>query len=127
MIFNLLTTFFVSKFAVESQKEKEQKARKHQLLQKVVGLSKERKKKVKLAWVLTLFWFLVGFGPFATIGNDLFSNPNTPSLWAPFGLPSIWVWQLMFLVYGVFVMWFLAFHMGMSEPIGPEKVKSQPK
>ena len=127
IFFNLLTTFFVSKFSVESQAEKEKKNRKHQLLQEVVGLSKERKNKVKLAWGLTLFWFLVGFGPFATIGNDLFSNPNTPSLWAPFSLPSIWVWQLLFLGYGIFVMWFLAFHMGMSEPINPEKVKSQPK
>ena len=127
IFFNLLTTFFVSKFSVESQAEKEKKNRKHQLLQEVVGLSKERKNKVKLAWALTLFWFLVGFGPFATIGNDLFSNPNTPSLWGPFSLPSIWVWQLLFLGYGIFVMWFLAFHMGMSEPINPEKVKSQPK
>ena len=127
IFFNLLTTFFVSKFSVESQGEKEKKNRKHQLLQEVVGLSKERKNKVKLAWALTLFWFLVGFGPFATIGNDLFSNPNAPSLWAPFSLPSIWVWQLLFLGYGIFVMWFLAFHMGMSEPIDPEKVKSQPK
>ena len=127
IFFNLLTTFFVSKFSVESQAEKEKKNRKHQLLQEVVGLSKERKNKVKLAWALTLFWFLVGFGPFATIGNDLFSNPNTPSLWAPFSLPSIWVWQLLFLGYGIFVMWFLAFHMGMSEPIDPEKVKSQPE
>ena len=127
IFFNLLTTFFVSKFSIESQAEKEKKNRKHQLLQEVVGLSKERKNKVKLAWALTLFWFLVGFGPFATIGNDLFSNPNAPSLWAPFSLPSIWVWQLLFLGYGIFVMWFLAFHMGMSEPIDPEKVKSQPK
>jgi Na+/proline symporter len=127
IFFNLLTTFFVSKFSVESQAEKEKKNRKHQLLQEVVGLSKERKNKVKLAWALTLFWFLVGFGPFATIGNDLFSNPNTPSLWAPFSLPSIWIWQLLFLGYGIFVMWFLAFHMGMSEPIDPEKVKIQPK
>jgi len=127
IFFNLLTTFFVSKFSVESQAEKEKKNRKHQLLQEVVGLSKERKNKVKLAWALTLFWFLVGFGPFATIGNDLFSNPNAPSLWAPFSLPSLWVWQLLFLGYGIFVMWFLAFHMGMSEPIDPEKVKSQPK
>ena len=127
IFFNLLTTFFVSKFSVESQGEKEKKNRKHQLLQEVVGLSKERKNKVKLAWALTLFWFLVGFGPFATIGNDLFSNPNAPSLWAPFSLPSIWVWQLLFLGYGIFVMWFLAFHMGMSEPIDPEKVKSQPE
>ena len=125
IFFNLLTTFSVSKFFVESNAEKEMKEKKHQLLQAVTGLNKERKKKVKLAWALTLFWFLVGFGPFATIGNDLFSNPNSPSLWAPFGLPSLWVWQLVFLGYGIFVMWFLAFHMGMSEPIDPEKVKRQ--
>ena len=49
IFFNLLTTFFVSKFSVESQSEKENKDKKHQLLQKVVGLTKERKKKVKLA------------------------------------------------------------------------------
>ena len=125
IFFNLLTTFSVSKFFVESNAEKEMKEKKHQLLQAVTGLNTERKKKVKLAWALTLFWFLVGFGPFATIGNDLFSNPNSPSLWAPFGLPSLWVWHLVFLGYGIFVMWFLAFHMGMSEPIDPEKVKRQ--
>jgi Na+/proline symporter len=125
IFFNLLTTFSVSKFFVESNAEKEMKEKKHQLLQAVTGLNTERKKKVKLAWALTLFWFLVGFGPFATIGNDLFSNPNSPSLWTPFGLPSLWVWQLVFLGYGIFVMWFLAFHMGMSEPIDPEKVKRQ--
>ncbi|MBT7422930.1 MAG: sodium:solute symporter family protein [Candidatus Marinimicrobia bacterium] len=125
IFFNLLTTFSVSKFFVESNAEKKMKEKKHQLLQAVTGLNTERKKKVKLAWALTLFWFLVGFGPFATIGNDLFSNPNSPSLWAPFGLPSLWVWQLVFLGYGIFVMWFLAFHMGMSEPIDPEKVKRQ--
>ena len=82
----------------------------------------EQKKKVSLAWGLTLVWFLVGFGPFATIGNTLFSNPSDPETWAPFGLPSLWVWQLMFLAYGIFVMWFLAFQMGLSEPIAPEKV-----
>jgi hypothetical protein len=37
------------------------------------------------------------------------------------------VWQILFLAYGIFVMWFLAFHMGLSEPIDPEKVKSQSK
>ena len=88
------------------------------------GLSPERKKKVKLAWMLTLFWFLVGFGPFASIGNTFFSDPNNPALWAPFHLPSLWVWQLVFLFYGIFVMWFLAFHMGLSDPIEEEKIKN---
>ena len=124
ILFNLLTTFIVSKLYAESSSEKTNKENKHQLLQLVSGLSPERKKKVKLAWMLTLFWFLVGFGPFASIGNTFFSEPNNPALWAPFHLPSLWVWQLVFLFYGIFVMWFLAFHMGLSDPIEEEKIKN---
>jgi len=123
ILFNLVTTFLISHFSSESKMEKSIKAKKHQLLQAVTGMSPARKKKVRLAWGLTLIWFLVGFGPFATIGNSIFSDPNSPALWAPFGLPSLWVWQLLFLGYGVFVMWFLAFYMGLSEPLDPEKVE----
>ncbi len=124
IFFNLITVFLVSHFSVETDVEQKNKAKKHQLLQAVSGMNSARKKKIRLAWILTLFWFLVGFGPFATIGNTLFSDPNTPALWAPFALPSIWVWQIIFLGYGIFVMWFLAFHMGMSEPIDPKKVEN---
>ena len=124
IFFNLITVFLVSHFSVETDLEQKNKAKKHQLLQAVSGMNSARKKKIRLAWILTLFWFLVGFGPFATIGNTLFSDPNTPALWAPFALPSIWVWQIIFLGYGIFVMWFLAFHMGMSEPIDPKKVEN---
>ena len=127
IFFNLITTFLVSNVSKETELEKDNKNRIHELLSTVAGLNFYQKKKIRLAWVLTLVWFLVGFGPFATIGNSLFSDPNSPSLWAPFGLPSLWIWQIIFLFYGIFVMWFLAFHMGMSEPIDPKKVKSQPK
>jgi len=124
IFFNLIITFLVSHFSDETDAERNNKAKKHQLLQAVSGMNSARKKKIRLAWILTLIWFLVGFGPFATIGNTIFSDPNSPALWAPFALPSIWVWQIMFLGYGVFVMWFLAFHMGMSEPIDPKKVEN---
>ena len=124
IFFNLITVFLVSHFSVETDVEQKNKAKKHQLLQAVSGMNSARKKKIRLAWILTLFWFLVGFGPFATIGNTLFSDPNTPALWAPFALPSLWVWQIILLGYGIFVMWFLAFHMGMSEPIDPKKVEN---
>jgi Na+/proline symporter len=127
IFFNLLTTFIVSRFSGESDAAKVVKTKKHKLLQSITGMTPKRKKKIKLAWGLTLVWFLVGFGPFATIGNDFFSDPNSPALWAPFGLPSLWVWQLMFLGYGIFVMWFLAFHMGFSEPIDPKKVEKLSK
>ena len=124
IFFNLIITFLVSHFSDETDAERNNKAKKHQLLQAVSGMNSARKKKIRLAWILTLIWFLVGFGPFATIGNTIFSDPNSPALWAPFALPSIWVWQIMFLGYGIFVMWFLAFHMGMSEPIDPKKVEN---
>ena len=124
IFFNLIITFLVSHFSAETDADRNNKAKKHQLLQAVSGMNSARKKKIRLAWILTLIWFLVGFGPFATIGNTIFSDPNSPALWAPFALPSIWVWQIMFLGYGIFVMWFLAFHMGMSEPIDPKKVEN---
>ena len=122
ILFNLITTIVVSLLTRESDLRKKIKQQKHDLLQAVSGINQERKKKIRSAWVLTLIWFLVGFGPFATIGNSLFSDPNLPQLWAPLSLPSLWVWQLLFLAYGVFVMWYLAFYMGLSEPIDPAKV-----
>ena len=122
IFFNLITTFFVSSISKETEIEQDNKNRVHELLSTVAGSNFYQKKKIGLAWVLTLIWFLVGFGPFATIGNSIFSDPNTPSLWAPFGLPSLWIWQIIFLCYGIFVMWFLAFYMGLSKPIDPERV-----
>ena len=122
ILFNFVIALGVSKMTGDSSEERARKGKRHAFLQAVSGMTEEQKKKVSLAWGLTLVWFLVGFGPFATIGNTLFSNPSDPETWAPFGLPSLWVWQLMFLAYGIFVMWFLAFQMGLSEPIAPEKV-----
>ena len=84
IFFNLIITFLVSHFSAETDAERNNKAKKHQLLQAVSGMNSARKKKIRLAWILTLIWFLVGFGPFATIGNTIFSDPNSPALWAPF-------------------------------------------
>ena len=124
IVFNLLTVFLISFLFPESKATITKKEKKHTLLQSVSALTKRKKKKIRLAWVLTLIWFLVGFGPFATIGNQIFSDPNLPQLWAPFSLPSLWVWQLVFLGYGIFVMWYLAFYMGLSKPIDPKKIKN---
>ena len=120
---NLFVVGLGTVFFPDSEDRIIQKKKRHEFIQSVSGLSEDRKKLVPLAWVLTLIWFVVGFGPFATIGNTLFSNPNNPLTWTPLGLPSLWVWQLVFLLYGIFVMWFLAFFMGLSKPIDAEKIK----
>jgi len=124
---NLLVTLGFSLLLPERDEHKQAKLKRHHFLQAVSGVPENRRKHVGLAWVLTVVWFLVGFGPAAIIGNTLFSDPNVPfdqqghSTWT-LGLPSIWIWQLLMLVFGIFVMWFLAFHIGLSKPIPIEQV-----
>ena len=123
MMFNLAVTLIVSCLWPDKADVQLTKQKRHDFLQTVSGVPESRRKYVGLAWVLTVVWFVAGFGPVAVIGNTLFSNPNDPSTWAPLGLPSLWVWQLVMLVFGIFVMWFLAFHIGLSKPVPPEDVQ----
>jgi len=124
IFFNIIFTGFGSYFFPDSDQKNLDKEKRHAFLSEVAGVPESKKKLVPLAYCLVIFWFLVGFGPFAMIGNTLFSDPNIPATWAPFNLPSIWIWQLVFLFFGIFVMWFLAFYMGFSQPISPNKLES---
>lgn len=85
----------------------------HNFLREHAGLSNEKKAMVPLAWIIALAWFFFAIGPGAVIGNTLFGDPNAPATWL-LGIPSIWVWQLLFWVLGVFMMWLLAYYMGLS-------------
>ena len=124
IFFNIIFTGFGSYFFPDSDQKNLDKEKRHAFLSEVAGVPESKKKLVPLAYCLVIFWFLFGFGPFAMIGNTLFSDPNIPATWAPFNLPSIWIWQLVFLFFGIFVMWFLAFYMGFSKPISSKKLES---
>ena len=123
ILFNLVTAVIFSALLADSPEAQQKKRKRHAFLQAVSGLDPKRRPWVGPAWILTIVWFIVGFGPAAVVGNTLFSDPNDPTTWQPFGLPSLWVWQLVMLIYGVFVMWFLAFYVGLSKPIPPEDVE----
>ena len=123
IFFNIIFTGFGSYFFPDSDQKNLDKEKRHAFLSEVAGVPESKKKLVPLAYCLVIFWFLFGFGPFAMIGNTLFSDPNIPATWAPFNLPSIWIWQLVFLFFGIFVMWFLAFYMGFSQPISSKKLE----
>jgi len=123
IFFNILFTILGTYFFPDSKKKNKKKEKRHAFLSEVAGVPKSKKKLIPLTYILVLIWFLFGFGPFAVIGNNIFSDPNIPSTWAPFSLPSIWVWQLLFLIFGIFVMWFLAFYMGFSQPISSRKIE----
>ena len=45
----------------------------------------------------------------------MFGSPGNVESWS-FGMPSIWVWQIIFWILGIILVWFLAFKMEMSTP-----------
>ncbi len=127
ILFNLIFTIIGSYYFPDSKNRINDRKKRHEFLSEIAGIPNEKKKFIHLAWVLVFIWFTFGFGPFAMIGNNIFSDPNNPSLWGPFGLPSLWVWQLVFLFFGIFVMWFLAFYMEFSKPIDSNIVEKLSK
>jgi len=70
-----------------------------------------------MRWTAVIFvgiWAVFAIGPRAVIGNSLFSGN-----WALFGMPSIWVWQILWWAIGVIMIGFLAY--GLTFSTEPEK------
>ncbi|WP_337184058.1 hypothetical protein [Shinella sp.] len=59
-------------------------------------------------WSLTLIWAFLAIGPGAILGNTFFSQPIFTDGDAALGLPSLWVWQILFWLLGAFLVWWLA-------------------
>jgi Na+/proline symporter len=85
----------------------------HKFLRQHAGVPAAKRGLVPAAWIITLVWFFFGIGPGAVIGNTIFGNPNDITTWV-FGMPSIWAWQILWWILGVFMMWFLAYKMEFS-------------
>ena len=77
------------------------------------GIAFLNRRLVPAAIVLGVFFIIFGFGPGAIIGNELFGIPDDPTTWA-FGIPSIWVWQILFWSFFVGYAWFLAYKLEFS-------------
>ncbi|MDM8568703.1 sodium:solute symporter family protein [Thiotrichales bacterium HSG1] len=111
-LFNWITVFIVS-FTTLNQKDEDRRMEYHRKIRKYATLSESKKIWKPLVLVFTIIWFLFAIGPFATIGNWFFGNPNDINTWW-FGIPSIWAWQILWWLIGVFMMWVLAYKMEMS-------------
>ena len=112
ILFNLGLAIIISAMT-QNREMQEHKMTYHNFLREHAGLPAEKKGLVPVAWIITLVWFFFGIGPGAVIGNTIFGNPNDMTTWT-FGMPSIWAWQILWWVLGVFMMWFLAYKMELS-------------
>ena len=114
ILFNLGLAIIVSYFTQNSA-DTEHKMKFHSFLREHASLSDEKKRLIPTAVIITLLWFFFGIGPGAVIGNWIFGDPTLPNTWV-FGIPSIWAWQILFWLLGVYMMWMLAYKMEMSTP-----------
>ena len=69
-------------------------------------------------WSLTLIWAFFALGPGAILGNSFFSQPIFTTGDAALGVPSLWVWQLLFWLIGVPLVWWLAYSTALGTTSG---------
>ena len=65
-----------------------------------------------LLWALAILWGFLAYGPGAVLGNFFFSDPIFTDLKAILGVPSLWVWQSLFWLLGVVLVWWVAYGAG---------------
>ena len=120
LLFNFISAISIS-FITQDSKENNHKNKIHEFLNEHKSLSMSRRSLKPSAWIVTITWLFFALGPGTIIGNEMFGNPNNVESWS-FGIPSIWVWQIIFWLLGIILVWFLAFKMEMSTP--PDKTIS---
>ncbi len=65
-------------------------------------------------WSLPLLWAFFALGPGAILGNSFFSRPIFINKDTALGVPSLWVWQAIFWIAGVLLVWWLAYRVRLS-------------
>jgi hypothetical protein len=82
-------------------------------------------------WSLTLIWAFLAIGPGAVLGNNFFSKPIFSGSDVKLGIPSLWVWEILFWVVGVFLVWWLAYRTQLSvidtERLRPGELAEDPR
>lgn len=119
ILFNLPVAIMVSFFTQPDKAETERRQGFHDFIDKHTALPPEKKSLVPVGWVITIIWFLFAIGPFCVIGNTIFGDPMKPATWF-MGMPSIWIWQIVWWIFGIFMMWFLAYKLEMSTNVPEE-------
>jgi len=113
MILNLAVCLPISAIT-QNENDRAHRMTYHNFLSEHASLPESKRGLIPIAWAITLVWFFFGIGPGAVIGNNIFGAPNAGVEGWTFGMPSIWAWQVLFWLLGVFMMWFLAYKMEMS-------------
>ena len=114
IFFNLISASIIS-YITQDTKETNNKNKFHEFINEHKSYSITRRSLKPSAWIVTISWLFFALGPGLILGNELFGKPSNVESWS-FGMPSIWVWNIIFWVLGLILVWFLAIKMEMSTP-----------
>lgn len=118
LIFNISIAVVVSALT-QNREEYEHRMTVHKFLEEHASLPAEKRHLIPIAFILVFAFWVIGVGPGGVIGNWLFGDPANPETWWVFGLPSIWVWQIIWWLFGIYMMYFCCYKCEMSTV--PEK------
>lgn len=110
LVFNLLLVALASA-ATARDPARFERARLHDAMLRQGGTSPGAH---GLLWALALLWGFFAYGPGAILGNTFFSHPIFSRVEAALGIPSLWVWQILFWLMGVVLVWWLAYRVGLG-------------
>jgi hypothetical protein len=116
ILFNLPVAILVSAFTQPDKAEQDRKMGYHNFIREHASLGPEKRHLIKWGWIITCVWYFFAIGPGCVIGNTIFGDPAVPATWAN-GMPSIWIWQIIWWILGIAMMWFLAYKLEMSTNI----------
>ncbi|MBK5944212.1 sodium:solute symporter family protein [Halorhodospira sp. 9621] len=119
LVLNALVAVIVSAMTQNNKEDYDHRMTVHAFLREHASLPAEKRHLIPIAFTIVIGWWIFAFGPGALLGNWVFGDPTNPDTWWFFGLPSIWVWQLLWWVIGIYMMWFTCYKCEMSTV--PEK------
>ena len=117
VLFNLIASISIS-FVTQDAKETNHRQKFHDFIDDYKSHSIMRRSLKPSAWIVAVTWIFFALGPGSIIGNNIFGKPGDIESWS-FGIPSIWVWEIISWILGIILIWFLAVKMEMST--SPEK------
>ncbi|TQE99351.1 MAG: sodium:solute symporter family protein [Spiribacter salinus] len=110
---NIIVAVSVSALT-QNREEFEHRMTVHNFLRDHASLPDHKRHLIPIAFILVFAFWVIGIGPGGVIGNWLFGDPANPETWWVFGLPSIWVWQLIWWLFGIYMMYFCCYKCEMS-------------
>lgn len=113
LLLNVIVTVGVSAIT-QNRSEFDHRMTVHNFLREHASIPDHKRHLIPIGLIIVFAFWLIGIGPGSVVGNFLFGDPANPDTWWVLGLPSIWVWQLIWWIFGIFMMWFCCYKLEMS-------------